>query len=81
MSNESVSVIETKVKELENVNRLISNTLNLLSDVDIKGAYAGPVAEIQGWLTGFKSSVANQIEALKPMLPKADAVIEAEVVS
>lgn len=81
MSSESINVIETKVKELENVSRLINNTLNLISDSEFKGAYAGPVAEIQGWLTGFKSSVANQIEALKPMLPKTEAPKEEAKVS
>lgn len=69
MSEEN-KAIETKIKELENVNRLLNNTLNLINDVEIKGAYAGPVAEIQGWLTGFKASIHTQLEGFKAALPK-----------
>ena len=71
-SSTAVVTIERKVKELENVNRLVGNTLNLINDIEIKGAYAGPVAEIQGWLTGFKSSVTTQIDTLKATLPKVE---------
>lgn len=79
MSTESVNAIETKIKELENVNRLVSNCISLINEMEIKGAYAGPVAEILGWLTGFKASVLTQTEAFKTALPKPE-VIEAEVV-
>jgi len=61
--------IEKQLADLTNVDRLISNTLNLISDIEIKGAYAGPVKEIQDWLTGFKGNIATQISALKAVLP------------
>lgn len=77
--NDSNKAIETKINELTNVSRLIANNINLINDVEIKGAYAGPVAEILGWLTGFKQSVQNQIETLKATLPKEE-VKEAEIV-
>lgn len=71
--------VETKIAELTNVNRLVSNTLNLINDIEIKGAYAGPVAEIQGWLTGFKASVQTQIEVFQAALPKPEVVETKEV--
>ena len=80
--SDSTKLIETKIAELTNVTRLIQNTLNLIGDVEIKGAYAGPVAEIQAWLTGFKASVDTQIEGFKGSLPKEEPkAVEAEIVS
>ncbi len=72
MSDQSNVVIETKIKELENVRRLVTNNINLINDSEFKGAYAGPVAEILGWLEGFKTSVNNQIEGFKAALPKVE---------
>ncbi len=81
MSLESTSQIETKIKELENVKRLIGNTLSLINEMEVKGAYAAPVAEIQGWLTGFNTSIVSQIDTLRSTLPvEAPKVIEAELV-
>ncbi len=75
--------IEARIKEITNVNRIVANTLNLINDVDIKGAYAGPVTEIQGWLTGFSQSLVSQIKTLESTLPKKEAPkkIEPKVVS
>lgn len=74
--------IEARLADLKNVNRLASNTINLINDVEIKGAYAGPVVEIIQWIDGIKKAVQTQIDALEPLLPKAEAptVVEAEVV-
>lgn len=72
MSEQSTALLEQKIKELQNVHRLITNTVNLIGDVEIKGAYAGPVAEIQQWLEGFKQSVNTQMQALQAALPKIE---------
>ena len=67
------SQLTKQIADLTNVDRLIGNTLNLLSDIEIKGAYASPVAEIQNWLTGFKSTIQAQKQALEAALPKPEA--------
>ena len=79
---ERTKQIEARLADLKNVNRLASNTINLINDVEIKGAYAGPVVEIIQWIDGIKKAVQTQIDALEPLLPKAEAptVVEAEVV-
>lgn len=66
---------EAKLNDLKNVHRLVSNTINLINEVEIKGAYAGPVAEILGWLDGFKATLAKQMEVLQSL-----PVLDAEVV-
>ncbi len=76
--------ITKQVADLVNVDRLVSNTLNLIADMDIKGAYSKPVAEIQDWLTSFKTTLQTQRQALEAVLPKPEAkepeVLKAEVV-
>ena len=73
--------IEARLVDLKNVTRVASNTINLLNDIEIKGAYAQPVVEIFQWIDGIKKAVQTQIDALEPLLPKAEApVVEAEVV-
>lgn len=66
--------IKARVAELTNVNRIVSNAINLINDVEIKGGHAGPVAEILGWLTGFSQSLIGQITTLESSLPKAEPV-------
>lgn len=68
--------LEKQIADLNNVKRLIENTLNLIADVEIKGAYASPVSEIQNWLTSFKSQVSAQAQGLSAALPKPEAVLE-----
>jgi hypothetical protein len=79
---ERTKQIEVRLADLKNVNRLATNTINLINDVEIKGAYAGPVMEIIQWIDGIKKAVQTQIDALEPLLPKAEEpkVVEAEVV-
>lgn len=74
--------IESRLVDLKNVNRLATNAINLINDIEIKGAYAGPVLEIVQWIDGIKKAVQTQIDALEPLMPKAEAptVVEAEVV-
>lgn len=68
--------IETNTKvrlaELTNVNRIVSNAINLINDVNIKGAHAQPVTEILGWLTGFSQSLTGQVKTLESTLPKKE---------
>jgi hypothetical protein len=74
--------IKARVAELTNVNRIVSNAINLINDAEIKGGHADPVAEILGWLTGFSQSLTGQIKTLESSLPKEEAAkpIEVEVV-
>jgi hypothetical protein len=74
--------IEGRLTELKNVIRVASNTLNLINDMEIKGAYATPVVEIVQWIEGIKKAVQTQIDALEPLLPKKEEVkvVEPEVV-
>lgn len=72
--------IKARVAELTNVNRIISNAINLINDVEIKGGHAGPVAEILGWLNGFSQSLTGQITTLESSLPKAEPVETAKPV-
>ena len=61
---------KARLAELTNVNRIVSNAINLINDVEIKGAHAQPVTEILGWLTGFSQSLTGQIKTLESTLPK-----------
>jgi hypothetical protein len=73
--------IKARIAELTNVNRIVSNAVNLINDVEIKGGHAGPVAEILGWLSGFSQSLTGQIKTLESSLPKEEIkVVEPEVV-
>jgi hypothetical protein len=76
---ERTKQIEGRLVELKNVIRLASNTVNLINDVEIKGAYAGPVVEIVQWIEGIKKAVQTQVDALEPLVGKPE-VVEAEVV-
>lgn len=62
--------VRQKIKGLENVSRLINNTLSIIGETDIKGGYAKAVAEIQDWLQGFDTQVKSQKVALESLLPK-----------
>lgn len=82
MSNDQKAVdsINARVKEIENILRIVQNTFNLVNDTDIKGGHAHAVAEIMGWLSGFGRTLQSQIDALKASLPKQETptVVEAE---
>lgn len=62
--------IKIRLNELVNVNRIVTNGINLIADVSIKGAHAGPVAEFLNWLSGFSQSLTTQIKTLEATLPK-----------
>lgn len=79
MSSNAETNIETRLKELKNVHRLISNTLNLICDVDIKGGHAVAVGEILGWLDGFRKSIEGQMTTLEATLPKKEEVKAVEL--
>jgi hypothetical protein len=81
-SEKAVAELQTKLTELTNLTRLIGNCLSIINETNIKGEYAGAVAEVQGWLKGFDASVHNQKEVLQAALPSKEApkAIEAEVV-
>lgn len=61
-----------RLNEIKNVNRIVSNAINLINDVDIKGAHAQPVTEILGWLIGFSQSLTAQMKTLESTLPKKE---------
>ena len=71
-SDLTAAVTETRIKELTNVNRIVVNAVNLINDVEIKGAHAQPVTEILGWLVGFSQSLLGQIKTLQSTLPKVE---------
>lgn len=86
--NKQVEDVKQKIAGLQNVSRLIGNTLSIISDTDIKGGYAKAVAEIQDWLQGFAAQVETQKQALEALLPKAEGkatevtpVVPAQVVA
>ena len=62
--------IETRVKELVNVNRIVANAIAVISDATIKGGHSNAVAEVLGWLTGFGQSLTTQTKTLEATLPK-----------
>lgn len=76
--NSLVADKDQQIKELENVLRLVTNNLNLLNDMEIKGAYALPVAEVLQWLDGFKRTLSDQLNTLRPAEAK---VVEPEVIN
>lgn len=77
--NNAQSNIQARLAELNNVNRIVSNAINLINDVEIKGAHSGPVAEILGWLTGFSKSLTTQVTTLSDALPKPEPVKPVEL--
>lgn len=82
MSSQSDVELNRKLKELEELSRVLSNGLNWLSDLEIKVAYIQPVSEFIGFLTGFKSNIEQQRAALQAVTPKTELkVTEAEVVA
>lgn len=78
MSN-AESNIDARLKELNNVNRIITNAINLISDVEIKGAHCGAVVEILGWLSGFSQSLTGQMKTLEATLPKKEELKTVEL--
>jgi len=82
-NNQAVNVAEAninlRIAELNNVNRIVTNTINLITDVDIKGGHAKPVAEILAWLDGFSKTLTTQIQALQATLLKAEKPSVVEV--
>ncbi len=68
----AVNNINARLKELNNVNRIIQNTVNLINDVEIKGGHSVAVAEILSWLVGFSQSLTSQVKALESSLPKEE---------
>ena len=69
--------IEARLKELNNVARVIQNAINLIQDVEIKGGHSHAVAEILSWLTGFNQSLMSQIKTLEPVKPKVVEEVKA----
>lgn len=71
MNEEAKEALESKLKELRNVSRIVSNATNLLNDMEIKGAYSGPMAEVLGWLLELQNGLTKQIEPLQAQIPQA----------
>lgn len=79
--NKAETNIKARIAELSNVNRIVTNAINLINDVEIKGGHAGPVAEILGWLSGFSQSLTGQIKTLSDSLPKEEPAKTVEPVT
>ena len=65
--------LERKLKEFEQLDRVISNGLNWLNDVEIKVADIVPINEFIGFLNGFKGNIAQQKATIAALLPKVEA--------
>lgn len=76
MSEQSNIELTRKLKELEELNRVLTNGLNWLADVEIKVAYIQPVQEFVGFLTGFKANIEQQRAALQAVTPKEEVKVE-----
>ncbi len=70
MDTNAQNEIERKIKELTEIDRVITNGLNWLSEIDVKVAYMNPVNEFIGFLQGFKGNIAQQRAALESTIPK-----------
>lgn len=70
MSDAANKEIEHKIKELDTLNRIVSNGLNWLSEIDVKVAYIAPVQEFISFLQGFKGNVEQQRAALVAVQPQ-----------
>ena len=73
MSEQSTNQLDKQLKELDELNRVVSNGLNWLSDVEVKVAYIQPIGEFIGFLNGFKGNVEQQRAALAAVTPKVEA--------
>ena len=72
----STDQITKQIAELTELDRVVSNGLNWVSDIDVKVAYIKPVSEFVSFLQGFKANVAQQKTALENVLPKQEAKAE-----
>lgn len=73
---EKTKQIEARLNDLKNVSRMATNAVNLINDMEIKTAYAGPVLEIIQWIDGIKKAVQQQIDALQPLVPQEEKKAE-----
>ena len=76
MSEQSATEISRKIKEQDDLIRVLSNGLNWLADVEIKVAYIQPVGEFIGFLNGLKANIEQQRAALQAVAPKEEAKVE-----
>ena len=80
-SEKAIAELNSKINDLKNVHRLVSNNLAIIHDSKVNGSDVRAVAEVVGWLEGFKQSLANQFQALEASLPsKAERLPKPEVV-
>jgi hypothetical protein len=70
MSEQSTDQLSKQLKEIDELNRVVSNGLNWLAELDVKVAHIQPVAEFIGFLNGLKGNIAKQREALVAVMPK-----------
>lgn len=80
-SAQAASELERKIKELTELDRVITNGINWISDLEVKVAYIGPVSEFVAFLQGFKANVAQQREVLKPLVEEKSEAIVPEIVA
>jgi hypothetical protein len=73
MSEQSADQLTRQHKELTELNRVVTNGLNWLGDIEMKVAHIQPISEFIAFLTGFKANVNQQLAALSSVMPKPDA--------
>ena len=81
MSEQSTNQLDKQLKELDETNRILTNGLNWLSDVEVKVAYIQPISEFIGLVNGIKGNVENQRKALVASIPEKEVKAGLEVVA
>lgn len=71
-NKEATTELERKIKEFDELNRVVSNGINWIADLEVKVAYIQPINEFLGFLTGFKANIAQQRAAVAGLLPKKE---------
>lgn len=61
--------INRKIKELTELERVVTNGLNWLAEVDVKIAYIHPVSQFVNFLQGFLANVQQQRKAIESVAP------------
>lgn len=61
-----------RIKDVENVIQLETNTLNLIFEGSYSAKYCRIISDVVGYHEGFIASLKDQLKALNEMLPKAE---------
>jgi hypothetical protein len=68
--------LERKIKELDDVTRVLTNGLKLVTNSTIKVSDILPIQEFVGFLAGMQRNIAQQRTTLEAALPKLEVIQE-----